>query len=163
MTSTLRNIRIPKKEVTLGDGQQFTVKGLSPNDVFGIYFRHRGDLEEMFGQFAGKTDVKVSEVMRSLEGMIAQFPLVCAEAIAISSGANPFDDEPVAEDIPLTNWQADLRIAFDLPLPVQIDALMKIGELTFSPDMPPKKFFGLLVGMMQQANQTPTLETGSDD
>jgi len=150
---SLRNITIPKREVPVGSEQKFTVSGVSADQVFGLYSRHREDLGVLFDNLAGRDRAERSEVLNSIEGIIAQFPLVIAEAIALASGSKP-DSE---------HWDEEVAVARSLPMPVQVDALMKVGELTFSPDMPPKKFFALLVGMIQQLNGTsPTLAVGSD-
>jgi hypothetical protein len=164
---TLLSITIPKKEVTLGDGQKFTVKGISANDIFGIYHRHAATLGQVFNIVSGRGELDATELVQvanSIEGLILRFPLLAAEGIAIAAGVNPFDETPHPEDPSKTIWQATVNMVIDLPLAVQADALMKIGELTFSPDMPPKKFFGLLVMLIQQAQSSHlTLDSGSDD
>lgn len=156
---SLRSIVIPKLVVPIDSEQVFTVSGVSANQVFTLYQRHREDLATLFNNFAGK--VETSAVINSIEGIIAQFPVLVGEVIAIASGGSPFDEERMEDG--RTGWETDLSTATRLPMPVQVDALMKIGELTFSPDMPPKKFFALLVGMIQQLNNAkPTLEVSSD-
>jgi hypothetical protein len=150
---SLRNITIPKREVPVGD-EKFTVTGVSADQVFGLYHRHRAELGTLFDNLAGRGTVEAGAVLNSVEGIVTQFPVVVAETIAMASG--------VKADSP--NWDEEIEIARSLPLPVQVDALIKIGELTFSADMPPKKFFALLVGMIQQMNlsRNPTSELGSD-
>lgn len=151
---SLRNITIPKREVPVDGEQKFTVSGVSADQVFGLYSRHREDLSTLFDNLAGRNRVEGAEVINSIEGIITQFPLVVAEGIALASGSRP-DEE---------HWAEDVTVARSLPLPVQVDALMKIGELTFSPDMPPKKFFALLVGLIQQLNgSSQTSAVGSDN
>lgn len=147
---SLRNITIPKREVLVGS-DKFTVSGVSADQVFGLYSRHREDLAVLFDNLAGR--VEGPSILTSVEGIITQFPLVIAEGIALASGGRP-DSE---------HWEEEVEVARSLPLPVQVDALMKIGELTFSPEMPPKKFFALLVGLIQQLNGTTTLAVGSDN
>ena len=151
---TLRNITIPKAVVPVDDSEMFAVSGVTANQVFTLYRRHRDDLSTLFDNLAGRSDIDHSVVLNSIEGIIAQFPLLVAEVVAMASGDNPADEE---------GWAESVEIATRLPFTVQVDALLKIGELTFSPDMPPKKFFALLVGMIQQLNGTPkTSVTGSE-
>lgn len=147
---TLRNITIPKREVPVGS-DTFTVSGVSADQVFGLYQRHRDDLSTLFDNLSGRTTG--SEVLSSIEGIVTQFPIVIAEGIALASGSTVGGE----------HWEEEVAIARSLPLPIQVDALMKIGELTFSPEMPPKKFFALLVGLIQQLNGTTTLAVGSDN
>lgn len=143
------DIELPKKEVSLGGGQSFTVSGISANAVFGLYHRHRADLSGIFEQLvAGNTDAPAN----SIEALVAQFPHIVAEVIALAVGGDPLSD----------NWPQYLDKAKRLSLPIQVDALFAIADVTFTPEMPPKKFFGLLVVMIQQANSlTPTLGSGS--
>jgi hypothetical protein len=44
---SLRNITIPKREVLVGS-EKFTVSGVSADQVFGLYSRHREDLAVLF-------------------------------------------------------------------------------------------------------------------
>lgn len=149
---TLRNITIPKAVISVG-GDLFAVSGITANQVFNLYRRHREDLSQLFENLAGRGTVEASDMLNSIEGIIAMFPDLVAEVITMAAG-----DKPDTE-----GWDESVANAAALPFPVQTDALMKIGELTFSPEMPPKKFFALLVGMIQQLNgTTKTLAVGSD-
>ncbi len=159
----LRNLIIPRLEVSVDGEQSFSVTGITATQVFNLYIRHREQLKDLYDKLAGNNP-DGSAILNSVEGIIVSFPVLVGETIAIASGSNPFDETPAYANEPdgLTNWQADLNAAMQLSLPVQVDALFKIGELTFSPDMPPKKFFGLLVAMIQQANLSGlTLGNGS--
>jgi hypothetical protein len=151
---TLRNITIPKAVVAVDAEQMFSVSGVTAAQVFSLYNRHREDLSVLFDRLAGRGDADASEVLNSIEGIISQFPLLVAETIALASGEKIDDAD---------TWQEAVSIAQNLPFSVQTDALIKISELTFSPDMPPKKFFALLVGMIQQVGLTKTSVTGSGD
>lgn len=150
---TLRNITIPKAVISVGD-ELFAVSGITANQVFTLYRRHREDLSQLFDNLSGRGKVEASDMLNSIEGIIAMFPDLVAEVVAMASG-----DKPDSE-----GWEETVANAAALPFPIQTDALLKIGELTFSPEMPPKKFFALLVGMIQQLNgTTKTLEVGSDN
>lgn len=150
---TLRNITIPKAVVAVDDEQQFAVSGVTANQVFTLYRRHSADLSTIFDRLSGRNESEPSEVLNSIEGIITQFPNLVAEVIALASGDSPEQE---------TEFSESVKIAQSLPVSVQTDALLKIGELTFSPDMPPKKFFALLVGMIQQIKFTTTSATGSE-
>lgn len=151
---TLRNITIPKAVVSVGD-EVFVVSGITANQVFNLYRRHREDLSTLFDTLAGRGTIEASDVLNSVEGIIAMFPDLVAEVIAMASGDKPEDGD---------GWLEALTMAAALPFPIQTEALLKIGELTFSPEMPPKKFFALLVGMIQRMNATTkTSPVGSDN
>lgn len=150
---TLRSITIPKAVVSVG-GELFTVSGITANQVFNLYRRHKADLSQLFDNLAGRGDAEPGDMLNSIEGVVAQFPELVAEVLAMAAGDKPDSDD----------WDEAVTVAGSLPFPVQTDALLKIGELTFSPEMPAKKFFALLVGMIQQLNgSTKTLEVGSDN
>jgi hypothetical protein len=153
---SLRHLVRPKATVTLSDGQTFTVSGLSPNHAFGLYHRHRGQMSNLFDRVMTDTKAGTSSIASLGENIFGEAPLLLAEIIALAAGGNPFDETPADPDVPggATVWQAELSMAVDMPLPVQLDALQKIGDLTFTPEMPPKKFLSALVAMMQGANQS---------
>lgn len=155
--SSLRKIVKPIATVSLGDseGQSFTVTGLTPNHIFGLYHRHRGQLAALFEKVVADGGApNVDDVAAMGQTLINSAPLVMAEIIALASGADPFDTSPVDPDVPdgATMWQSDLTLAAGLTLSVQLDALQKIGNLTFTPEMPPKKFLSALVEMIRSAN-----------
>jgi hypothetical protein len=150
----LRDLVIPTEVVKVADGE-FTVRGLSPNDALGLYYRHAGQLSALFDQFTARSrtgeDVNVAEVGTSLVGGA---PQIMAEIIAVASGSRaPRLDEPdiVKRAAQETEWLLDVQKAIDLPAGAQMDALEKVGKLTFTSEMPPKKFFGLVLAMAQSA------------
>ena len=148
---TLRHLTIPKAAILVG-GEPFVVSGVTASQVFTLYRRHKADLSTLFDNLSGRATIEAGDVMNSVEGIIAMFPDLVGEVIALASGVSP--DSPELDE--------EVAIAKSLPVAYQVEALEKIGELTFSPEMPPKKFFGLLVAMVQQVNQKkPTLEVGS--
>lgn len=165
--SSLLRISKPQATVSLGDseGQSFTVTGLTPNHIFGLYHRHRGQLAALFEKFTADGGTPSMDDAASLaQSMFNSAPLLMGEIIALASGGDPFDTTPIDPDVPdgATRWQATLTAATELSVAVQVDALQKIGGLTFTPEMPPKKFLGALVQMVQSAN-TSTLTHSSGD
>ncbi|MEG3175868.1 hypothetical protein U1872_06470 [Sphingomonas sp. RB3P16] len=161
-----QNLIRPKKTVTLSDGQTFAVGGLSPNQVFGLYHRHRGQLTALFERSIAAGEVDLPSVASTGESLVAEAPLLLAEIITIAAGGDPYTEVPIDPEVPegVTVWQADIAFMLDMPLPVQIDALQKIGEQSFTPDMPPKKFMGVLVKMLQDARESlPPSPNGSGD
>lgn len=166
--SSLRRITKPQATVTLTDGQEFTVSGLTPNHIFGLYHRHRGDLAAIYERLVSPDGnvVAPEDATRIVENLIGSAPRLMAEVIAMASGGDPFDTRPIDPEMPdgATVWQSDVATAADLTMPVQMEALQKIGDLTFTPEMPPKKFLSVLVGMMQGAktNLSPSTSSSED-
>lgn len=152
----LRHIVTPKATVALTDGQEFEVTGLSPSHIFGLYHRHRGQLASLFDRLAADGNVSIENAGQIAESLLSSAPLILAEIVALASGSHPFDETPVDPAVPdgATVWQADVNLAASLPVSVQADALQKIGDLTFTADMPPKKFLSVLARMIQSANLT---------
>lgn len=148
----LRDIVIPVSLVAVGDSS-FTVRGLSPRDALGLYHRHAGELSALFDQFTGRANagenVISADVLQAASSLVDGGPLIIAEIIALASDANPAT----------ADWYTDVAIAERLPFPVQFDALQKIGQLTFSSDMPPGKFIGLVLQMAQSTQAALTSQT----
>lgn len=160
----LRNIAIPSAVVQIDAEQSLTVRGITAEQAFLLYHKHRDEMAMVFERLSGNS-TGGSELLDSVAGIIAAFPLLVGEVIALATGSSPLDMSPADPNMPdgITGWQADLAGAMGLPLPIQVEALMQIGSLTFTPEMPPKKFFGLLVAMIQQATeQLATSTSGSD-
>lgn len=140
---------IPMKTVEVADGVNFTVRGISPADALGIYFRHSGDLSALYDEFAGKVKKGKPDVVdvRALgENMVAGTPRVLAEIIAVAADGDPAGDE----------WEADVATALKFSAGVQMDALEKIASLTFTSAMPPKNFLAVVVKLAGSATAALT-------
>lgn len=159
LSKTLKN-PIPQELVQVSDGDGFSVRGLSPTHVLGLYFRHAGELGNLFDNVAsayvsGGT-LTPEDTGALLLKLLNDAPLIMAELVALSAGGDPSDSE---------TFVADVAIAKDLPFPVQVDALTKIAGLTFTSDMPVGKFVRLLAGMLQRGDAEqaePTQSPASD-
>jgi hypothetical protein len=143
--SKLKN-PVPTKVVQVSDDEGFAVRGLSPSDVLGLYQRHTGQLSDMFEQLAetyqkSGGQVAPSDVQAFAVNLIGDAPHIMAELVALGSGSDP---------AALDDWSTDVEIARKLTFTVQMDALSKIGALTFTSDMPPGKFVALIGGLIQK-------------
>jgi hypothetical protein len=140
--STLTKLKqpVPMKTVQVSDEEGFNVRGLNPLAVFNLYYRHSGELGELFTKFVTMAQTGAQpdgeDVGTILLSLLQSSPLIVAELIALAGGATP-DDE--------ADWYASVAIAKDLAFPVQADALEKIGALTFTSEMPAGKFLALVV------------------
>lgn len=150
----LRNLQIPTKTVEVADGVSFTVRGFSPNDAVGLYHRHAGDLSSLFDEFAANVkkkpkgkDSDAVDVKALGVNMVGAAPRIMAEIIAIASGSDPL----IVDD-----FEADVAMALNLSGGASMDALSKIGDLTFTSDMPPGKFLAVVVKLAQSATAAMT-------
>lgn len=172
--STLLKISAPIQEriVQVPGGEGFAVRGLNPLNVVALYKRHMGELEPMFQRVMAaaraKGAVDGGDIQPLLLGLISDSPLLMGELIVIASGGDPANMElvtitdPVSrEPITLPSFDAALTIGMALPFTVQVDALSKIGELTFTTDMPPGKFLALVVGLLRKVTGAVTRMTTS--
>lgn len=136
----------PSMVVQVSDSEGFPVRGLNPTDVFGIYYRHTGQLAALFEKliegFQQNGAFDTADIQTVALDLIKDAPMVMAEIIAAAADGNPDDSE---------SWEADVGIARRFTFPVQADALAKIGELTFTSEMPPGKFLSLVVGLVARA------------
>jgi hypothetical protein len=151
----LRDLVIPTEVVKVADGE-FTVRGLSPNDALGLYYRHAGQLSALFDQFTARSrtgeDVNVAEVGTSLVGGA---PQIMAEIIAVASGSRaPRLDEPdiVKRAAQETEWLLDVQKAIDLPAGAQMDALEKVGAKRDGRNQRAEGLTEWLWGVRRQAN-----------
>jgi len=129
----------PQAVVQVSDDEGFVVRGLNPVDVFSLYYRHAGEVGDLFQQFVtmaqGGEGVDSVDVASALLSVLRQSPLIVAELIALAAGAKPSEE---------SDWYESVAIARELTFPVQADALEKIGNLTFTSEMPVGKFVALV-------------------
>ncbi len=126
---SLKNYRTPKQSIALPDGTEFPVRGLTFHDLGTLLEDHRDEFLAA-GQVIAKRD---AESMGSLASVLAQtVPDLAAAVIALAS------DEPDAVDV-----------VRSLPLPVQLDALIAVGKLTFTDEGAVPKFLAGLGGMLR--------------
>lgn len=141
----LRNLSFAEAKVQLPGGDSFTVRGVDPDMVVALYNRHRGELSVLFDnltqQVKGENPGDVAMIAASA---MSSAPVVMAELIALASGSKPSDTFVELPD-GLTDWERDVAAARSLPFPVQVDALTKIAEQTFTTDMPVGKFAAVVI------------------
>lgn len=154
--STLLAVKapIPEKVVQVSDSEGFAVRGLSPYQIVALYRRHTGELEPLFQRVmssaAEKGEAQAADIEAIVLSLASDAPIILAEIIALGSGGDPADmrnatitDPGSGQPVTLASFDAAVTLARHLPFPTQTDALSKIGELTFTSDMPPGKFFAL--------------------
>jgi hypothetical protein len=110
------------KKVEVAGGKGFAVGGLHLDGILTICRRHREDVTKLFEQVV-ETGGGLEQAAAMSETVLSATPDIAAEIIAFAAG-HPDAAEAVFRK---------------LPFPVQLDALNKIAELTFTSEMPPKK------------------------
>lgn len=118
----LKDFVIPRRTITVGT-TPIALRGLTFADLGVLVADHRGEFVA-----AGKIIAESGENMGALASVLAQVaPGIVAHAIALAA------DEPDAAET-----------VASLPAPVQLDALLAVGELTFTdPGAVPKFLAGL--------------------
>lgn len=138
----LRNLTFPTVEVQTSGGP-LAVRGLSLDHVLGLFYRHREPLtglyDSMFTRARAGEEFQIEDTELVALGLINSAPQVAGEIIAVASGSDPRSD----------TFETDVWIARGLTIAEQMDALQKIGEQTFTSDMPPGKVLALVFQAMR--------------
>lgn len=110
----LKSLKFITAEVEVADGETFTVRGVSLQDAAILVELYQEPIMKLVGKIQEQGDaVNLEELARSA---ILDAPALAASLIAMA--ADEMDEEGLAQ-------------AARLPIPVQLDAIFKIGELTF--------------------------------
>lgn len=120
----------PATAVVQTAGDEFVVSGLTVEAVVGL-IRHWGDKLQVIANMAGATFESMSEVG---EALLMLSPDIVAHVISLAAGE---DTKEAREAI------------LKLPFPVAIDALEKIGRLTFASGNDPRRVAETVIRMMQ--------------
>lgn len=128
----LKHITFPEATIEFPGGN-FAVRGLSLDDIAFLVQRHGAKLQEMFTSFTkGSGELSTEAVASFALPLVQAAPEIAAELIACASGA-----------------PEDADIAARLPLPVQLDALEKLVDLTFAAEGGPKKLMETVIRMAE--------------
>lgn len=137
----LRSIPLPRELVKVSGSEGFQVRGLSPDDIMRLFYRHRGQMSALFDQFAGSEAAAEGGASALGQILYQGAPQVVAEAILLAA-----DVDPDADD-----FDAEIAHTRRFPAAVQLDALEKIGNLTFTSDMPLPKFLAVVLNALNGA------------
>lgn len=121
------NYKLKTAKVVDGDSE-IELYGLSLNDITQLVMLNRDAIEAMFQQMSGRNTLNVAdaEVRALVMDVIGEAPALVSHAIGLSARALEQFDE-------IVQW----------PVGIQIECLMKIGELTFTTEFSPKKALAL--------------------
>lgn len=132
----------PKRRgVVIDDEITFNVRGLGLKDVTHIFEYHEGAIEDIWLQFKAREGLEFSEtvMLETIKNVINSTPGVVATIIALA-----------ADDLSVDSLMA----AASLPLPVQMEAIETIGELTFRDLAGAKKFVAAIQKMLAGLSQS---------
>jgi hypothetical protein len=137
----LHDFMVVTEEVSFRGGR-FALRGLALNDVSELVRNHLPELNKLFQLYDNEEtrENALAESARFAITIVRETPIMVAKMIALAA------DEPQAVDV-----------AARLPLPVQVECVRKIIELTFEEAGGAKKFLDSvmsLVGGMIPANLT---------
>lgn len=129
----LKNYKPVRHEISLGD-DSFFVRGLSLEDISALVNHHLPDIEALFTLFERGSSLDSDAAFQEIVmAAINQAPGFVANVIALAS------DEPDAA-----------QEAQQLPGPVQVQALLKIGDLTFKDVGGIKKGMGDIAALLSR-------------
>lgn len=120
-----------QREIALGGGNSFHVRGLSLNDVAVLIREHFPDLDAIVDLFTGIDKLTQDQFQPLAVSVVSQAPGFVANVIALAAG------------------EGDATDAAKLPGPIQIKALMTIGDLTFTEVGGVKKSVEMIAALLQ--------------
>lgn len=127
------------RKVSTGGGNSFDVKGLSLNEIAVLIREHFPDLDAIVDLFQG-VNLKDDDQLRPLLlSVVSQAPGFAANVIALAAGEGSASD------------------AEKLPGPVQVKALLDIGELTFADVGGVGKAWEMIAGLLSKTGLTKKL------
>lgn len=129
----LRASLIAREQVKVPGGEGFAVAGLSLPAIIDLCRRQFDDMRTLFDTLiasVGGNETLSLDNANAISGNLLELaPRVAGEIIAVAAGFEPAAGE----------------VFTDLPVSVQLDALQKIADLTFTEEMPPKKVLETVV------------------
>lgn len=140
----LSDYQAERREVVLG-GTSFHVQGLSFQDFATLVRTHLPDMEALFDLFDGIENFGPDDYRKLATAVASQAPGFAANVIALASGETDATEA-----------------AARLPFPVTINALLTIGDLTFTEVGGVKKFLegvAPLLGSKEQMTKMLTKST----
>lgn len=149
----LKDLVIPSEVVkipvgTVGEFVDYPVRAITPADVMWLLQEQRAALEEFYAK-AVSGELATDDYNAMAQQLLTGAPLLLGAVIACAGGER---DREAAEN------------AAALSFTVQVDALEKIGRLTFAAEGGAKKFLETVIKMMEGMTATqeslPPLPSG---
>lgn len=141
---SLLNFQIATKKVTFGGGA-LEFRGLSLNDVSALMGNHLAEIDTLFQMYEKEEqrDTAVQEAVKFATTIVSKSPMIAAKMIALTSVDD--DDSQLA---------AKVAVAERLPLPVQVECVRAVFEITFQESGGAKKFLDSVMGAVTRMRAT---------
>lgn len=123
-------------------GGSFSVSGLALDQIEVLVRTHLPDLEALFELFANIEHIQEGDLNKIASAVVSQAPGFAANLIALAAG------EPHAAPV-----------AQKMPGPLQIEILIKIGDLTFAEVGGVKKFLPTVANLFGVADLQKKVKT----
>ena len=127
------------REVALGAGNSFSVRGLSLNDLAVLVREHFPDLDAIVDLVGNFDKITADQFGPLALSVVSQAPGFAANVIALAAG------------------EGDASDAERLPGPVQVKALLDIGELTFNEVGGIKKAWEMIAALLRKTEVTQAI------
>lgn len=136
---SLATYAIQREEVTFMGGS-LMLRGLSLNDISSLMYNYLDQLERLFGMYSDEAqqETAMQEGAKFAVTILRECPKMAAQLIVLAG------DEP----------QELLSIAEQLPIPVQVEAIRKVFDLTFADAGGAKKFVDGIVAVVRANRPT---------
>jgi hypothetical protein len=135
----LRDLVVARKSVSVM-GTDLSVRGLSFHDLSRLVVDHRADFVAVMEQIQGSDAAEMGGLVQSIASTA---PALVAKVIALAC-----DEPDLAE------------AAASIPMPVQLELVLAIGELTFTEPGALPKFLASLTGLLAKgADLVPQAKT----
>lgn len=133
----LKNLVIPEVAIKVPGNDDLVVRGLGIDSVMFLVRHHRETLEALFTQ-AQNGEISAENAEMFAVELISASGVLCGMIIACGVG------EP-------EEWQT----AMQLPISIQVEAIVQIGILTFAAEGGVEKFMQTVVGVMSGVAALP--------
>ncbi len=127
------------KTISVGAGNSFDVKGLSLMDLATLIRVHMPDMEAVFDLVSGVEVQAIDELQPVVIAIVSQAPGLAANVIALAAG------------------EGDASDAEKLPAPIQVQALVEIGHLTFAEVGGVGKAWEMVADLLKTTKKNPVL------
>lgn len=118
--------------IQIGTTNSFQVRGLGLNDVAVLVREHFPDLEALSDLFGNLDEMDAQKMQPLVLSLVSNAPGFAANVIALAAG------------------EGDASDAEKLPFPIQVQALLDIGELTFNDVGGIKKAMELIAALLKK-------------
>lgn len=141
----LADFHVVREDVPMSKGK-LSVRGLALDDIAILIRENLSDLDDLLHIYGSNADdrVAISETAKFAINLVRETPALVAKLIALAC------DEPDSE-----------HLARKLPIPVQVEAIKKVVDLTFREAGGVKNFMESLTNLLGAVRPVPSL-TGSN-